>query len=308
VAPAVHVSLDWQSKEAGTNAEPTHEDMTTCQVQAKRFGGGKLGVTLSQGRSADGAPRRRHEFVFSRTWKSAEIHLTQSSTEEALRDHSATAAQINVRTGDLPSWVSEVPVADQVEDADRYLSHTPPAWAVSDMPFVGYRVWAVHREVAGGDEPDTLGFAHRRVLADKYYLHAVFEQCPAGTHGAGRDQPRPLQRYFVETGVPLSKGVRARFGYGIQTSLAKAEDRLQRIGSGLWSVRPSGEAIHVDVAYESGRWEDAEVSRSSIALLYSRRVGDEDQVELKLRHTRGQGVDGAKGEDCRLAFTYKRPI
>jgi hypothetical protein len=308
LAPAVHLSLDWQSKEAGTNAEPTHEDMTTCEVQASRFAGGELRATLSQGRAADGAPLRRNEFGFSRRWHSVELRLTQSSREDALRDGSATAAHIDVRMGDLPAWVSDVPVTAQVEDADKYLRPMSPAWRISDMPFAGYRLWAVRREMAEGDEPDTVGFAHRRVLADRYYVQAMFERCPAGTYGSERDRPLPLQRSFIEVGVPLSRGVRAHLGYGLQTSLAETRDRLQRAELGLWSIRQSGGAVYVDIAYESGRWEDAEVSRSSIALLYSRHVGDEDQVELKLRHTRGQGVDGAKGEDSRLAFTYKRPI
>ncbi|MBN1459976.1 MAG: hypothetical protein JXA57_10585 [Armatimonadetes bacterium] len=308
LAPAMRLSVDWQSKEGGTNGEPTHENLTTCQVQARAFGGGELEGKLSHGRASDGTPIRGRKLVFSRKWEPVKLRLTQSSCHEGAREDLITAAYVDVQTAALPAWMSAVPVATQLEDAGKYLRRPSERWESPDMSFVGYRVWAAHRDAAGENERDTFGFAHGRILGEKHYVQLVIERCPAATRGAETGEAQPRQRYSLETTIPLSEAVRASCGYGVQTSLVEEQDRLQRASFGLSSIRPSNETYHVDIAYESGRWEGAEASQTSITLLYSRHVGEDDQVEVKLRQTWGEGIDATGGGDCRLAFTYSKPI
>jgi hypothetical protein len=308
LSPALHLIVDWRGKQAGTNAEPTDEGATSCQVKAREFVGGELGLMITQGTDVDEASLRRVELTFSRTWNRANVRLAQISQDGPDLDSSSTAAYVDLRTGDLPAWATSISTAGQFDDAEKYLVRKSPIWGVLDMPFTGYRLWAVHRGGAEAQQRSTLGFAHRRLLAGRYHVQALFEECPEASEGPEKGRPLPLQRSFVEIAAPVRAGVHARVGCGIERSLADEGGRLTRLGFGLWGAPGPLESVQTDVSYESGRWEGAEKSRTSVSLLYTRRVAEEDHFELKLGYSWGEDVGGGGGRDCRLALGYEKPI
>jgi len=213
---------------------------------------------------------------------------------------------IELPTGSLPEWAKAIS-SHQFADAQQYALGRSAEWALGEMPFAGYRIWAARR-AGGPDRTNSVGFAHRRIVAGRYHVQVSFEDRPEGTPGEDIGRPLPLRRHTVEIVGRVIAGLSLRCGLGLQNGLNSPEDRLGRLKFGLWGRLPQGDQIEGELWRESGQWDQAAVERTSLMMLYSRRVSDEDRVELKVGYTWGAGTAGDRDRDCRLAFALERPI
>ncbi len=302
------LSLHHRGKTSGTGVEVAAEAETSWELSGELREWADFVASAGIGRNADGETFRRGRVSLSRGWGSARARVEHSSWQEGAGRGSVVNCGIDLPTGDLPDWATSISTAHQFSETAEFLVPEEPVWGRPEMPFSGYRVWVARR--AGGEDQgrDTLGFAHRRVMAGRYQLLVAVEDGPQAADGGAEGGPLALRRHAVELGAAIREGLSVRCGYGVDTGMASPQERVDRAGFGVWGKLAGGEQIEVDVSHESGRWEGEARDRTSIALLYSKEVGDEHQVEVKFGYAWGEGVGDGRHRDSRLTFSYDKPL
>ena len=305
--PRVRLALDRRETVKGTNAFPEAMLQTRLGVSAGLGPRTRVTAGLMTGERGASAALGQRLLALSQEWRSLRLRLEQSAAEDGGEQTSCLGYFIEAPTGDLPDWAKTISTAHQFADADQYLLRREPAGAPRpDMPFPGYRLWAGHR--AGGKYAgNSYGLAHRRIIAGRWQLQLVYEERPLATDGAEKGLPMPLRRQLIEIGRPLPGGLNARCSFGAKTGLA-ACDQVQGAALGLWGKLGPNEQVEGEVSRDSGRWENADINRTSVSLLYSRRVNEEHHVEAKLGYAWGDNVADDRDRDLRLTLSYGKPI
>jgi len=303
----VRLALDRRETVKGTNAFPEAMLQTRLGVSAGLGPRTRVTAGLMTGERGASAALGQRLLALSQEWRSLRLRLEQSAAEDGGEQTSCLGYFIEAPTGDLPDWAKTISTAHQFADADQYLLRREPAGAPRpDMPFPGYRLWAGHR--AGGKYAgNSYGLAHRRIIAGRWQLQLVYEERPLATDGAEKGLPMPLRRQLIEIGRPLPGGLNARCSYGAKTGLA-ACDQVQGAALGLWGKLGPNEQVEGEVSRDSGRWENADINRTSVSLLYSRRANEEHHVEAKLGYAWGDNVADDRDRDLRLTLSYGKPI
>jgi len=292
----------------GTVGAPETSSEMKYQAVARLGGKTELQAGFVTGMQA-GSGRGQRRLGLSREWKRFRLRAESGAWDDAAGRRSVLRYSFEVPTGTLPDWAKTVSSIHQFEDAQQYYLGRKPEWLGADMPFAGYRFWMTQRQ-GGEDGVSSAGFAHRRIVAGRYHLQLNFEQRPEGTDSDGdyKDRPLPLRREAVEVGGPVFAGLNLRCGFGSQTGLNSADNKLDRVKLGLWGKLRQDEQVEAEVWRERGEWDDAAVERASVALLYSHRVSDENRVELKLGYTWCDEGTGDRSRDCRFSLAYEKGV
>ncbi|MFB3882165.1 MAG: hypothetical protein ACE149_12935 [Armatimonadota bacterium] len=304
------LALTAERREAitGTLGAPT-ANTETRYLAVARFGGKtELQAGLVTGSQGE-AGRSERRLAFSREWKRLRLRAESGSWDDTAGRRSVFRYSLEVPTGDLPDWAKGVSSAHQFEDAQQYYLRRKPEWLGREMLFTGYRLQVMQRS-GGDDGVDTLTFAHRRLVAGRYHLQFSFEQRPEGTEADGdmNGRPLPLRREAVEIGGRAFAGLNLRLGLGRQTGVAADGNQLGRLKLGLWGKLRQDEQVEGEVWRETGQWDGVAVERTSVAMLYSRRVSDENRVEFKLGYTWCDEASGDRSRDCRFSMAYQKPV
>lgn len=302
------LSLNHRGKVSGSNAEAAQEAETSCELAGDLGGRADFVANVATGRNAAGDVFSRHRVSLSGEWHSARASLEHSTWREGVGRGSVVTCGIDIPAGDLPEWAKSIATVHQFSDAAEYLIPEEPVWGKPDMSFGGYRLWAARRVGGEDDGRETFGFAHRRVVGGRYHLLAAFEEGPEATSGQAKGHPLSLRRYTVEVGAPIARGLTARCGYGMDAGIAAPDDRVDRAGLGVWGRLAGGDQVEVDISHESGRWDDEARERTSVTLLYSKSVGEDHQVELKVGYAWGENVGDGRSRDSRLTLGYEKPL
>jgi hypothetical protein len=292
----------------GTVGAPEMRSEMKYEAVARLGGKTELQAGFVTGAQA-GSGRGQRRLALSQEWKGVRLRAESGAWDDAEGSRSVLRYSLEVPTGTLPDWAKTVSAGHQFEDAQQYYLGRKPEWLGADMPFAGYRFWMTQRQ-GGQDGVSSAGFAHRRIVAGRYHLQLNLEQRPEGTDSDGeyKGRPLPLRREAVEVGGRVIAGLNLRCGFGSQTGLNSAENKLGRVKLGLWGKLRQDEQVEAEVWRERGEWDDAAVERASVALLYSHRVSDENRVELKLGYTWCDEGTGDRSRDCRFSLAYEKGV
>jgi hypothetical protein len=292
----------------GTVGAPEMSSEMKYEAVARLGGKTELQAGFVTGMQA-GSGRGQRRLGLSREWKRFRLRAESGAWDDAAGRRSALRYSLEVPTGTLPDWAKTVSAGHQFEDAQQYYLGRKPEWLGADMPFAGYRFWIAQRQ-GGEDGVSSAGLAHRRLVAGRYHLQVNLEERPEGTDSDGdyKGRPLPLRREAVEVGGRVIAGLNLRGGFGLQSGLNSAENKLGRVKLGLWGKLRQDEQVEAEVWRERGEWDGAAVERASVALLYSHRVSEENRVELKLGYTWCDEGTGDRSRDCRFSLAYEKGV
>ncbi|MFB3882120.1 MAG: hypothetical protein ACE149_12705 [Armatimonadota bacterium] len=312
------IAAERQDAAKGTTAAP--ERLTATKYEATAALGPKTSVTAgvlcgwqtqpsadSATTSPTTARREERRVAIYHAWPRMRVKVEGGSWQDGAGLRSRQTYAVELPTGALPDWAAAMSSAHQFTDSEQYLLGRRAEWSPGDMSFAGYRLW-ITRRTGLVDGVGSLGFVHRRTIGSASHLQIGFEQRPEGTDGDQKGRPLPLRRQSVEVGRRLTGGVNVRCGLGLQTGTDVSTNRTVRARIGLWGRLGRGDQVEGDLWRESGRWDQAAVERTSLAVLYSRRVSDEDRVELKVGYTWGTANSSDRNRDCRFALAMDRAI
>jgi hypothetical protein len=261
---------------------------------------------MVEGEKSAGVHVSQHCLAISHEWHRLRVRLEQSASDSAEAAAAHLLWSVEAPTGELPEWAKTIATAHEFADASKYLFRKDLVGAKVDMPFAGYRVWAAQGSGAGAGQ--SLGFAHRRVVAGRWQVTLSYEQRPFAEEGEELGAALPLTCQSLELGTPVWRGLSVRGGYTAKKGLESSADQVQGVVVGLWGKLGSGAQLESQLSHDGGRWQGAEVSRSTVSILYSRRVSEEDVVEVKLGYAWGEGEGDAGARDGRLALSYAKPL
>ncbi len=306
------VSVERHEVASGQTTAP--EVSTETRYEAIARFGKRMELTSGFVVGRQGAETRgeRH-MVLSHSWQRLRLRAETRDWQAGADHRSSRSCAVEIPTGELPEWAKTIWTAHEFVDAQEYTLGRQSALGVlpGEMSFTGYRLWAACR--SGSGETGGFGFSHRRV-AGRYQLQLWFEerpdapQPPSSTLFYEKGAILPLRRRSVEIGARLTDALNLRCGLRLHAGLNSTEDSIAQARLGLWGKLRDGGQVEADVWQESGRWAQAAIERTSLTMLYSRRVSDDDRIEVKLGYAWGAGGGGDCNRDCRFALTFKMPM
>jgi len=209
--------------------------------------------------------------------------------------------------GSLPEWAAGLPGAHEFPDAADFLAAKEPP-AGLEAPFAGLRVSSTQRLGGPDDGRGTVTLSHGRLVSGRYYVQAGLQQLPEGTEGDEKDRPMDLRRRVVMLGSQLHGGLVGRCWLAAENRASDPGSERRKLGFALWGRLNQQDELEASVWHDSERWSGADRYRTSVSLLFVRRVSDENKLHVKVGYSWGAGVGDQPGRDCRVSLGYEKPI
>ena len=306
LARGVKLTAERRLEAGGTMASPEEMVKSSCGVEAELGPKTRMSLGLVSEQKPSGADGWAQQIALGHELNKVQLRAERQAWGEADRELSVLTYGVDAPIGELADWAKEISGAHEFGEAEEYLVRTGPDW--TDMPFAGYRVWAKQRRGGDDDGLDTMGFAHRRMVADRYHLRLTYEERPECLEDDGKGRPMALQRRQVEIGMPVWRGLTARGSYQTESSLSDAGGRRQGGSLGLWGRLSERERVEASVSRDGGRWEGEMRQQTSVSVLYSLEVSDEHKLHVKVGYAWADDETSGRQREKRVSLGYVKSI
>jgi hypothetical protein len=230
-----------------------------------------------------------------------------TSCGESEEAGTVSSIALDLPSGKLPKWARDICRGQVFRDSNRYLVPDEPSW--EEVGFAGYRLVAKRRRGGIDDGLNTLTIAHRRVVAGRYHLRLLYQQCPESERGLDEGRPMLVRRELLEVAMPVHGTLTAFGRFTREPSTSCQAFGASSAAVGLQGRLSETERLQCSLSRQVEQWEEDEGSdRTRITLLYSRRLDEEHQVSLRLGYAWGEEGIGREVREYRLAVGYNNPI
>lgn len=307
LGPRLGLTIDHQQRLTQTGDTPVEHLDADYRLTGEMGKNTTLSAALGWLTDPSGVLREMRDVCFEHKLGTASLEVNQQFWRESEDAGTISSIALDIPSGKLPKWARDMCRGDVFRDSSRYLLPDDPSW--EEMEFAGYRLVAKQRRGGIDDGLSTLTLAHRRVVADRYHVRLLYQECPESERGLDKGRPMLLSRELLEVGVPVRGALTAfgRFTREPSTSDPGFGGRSAAIG--LQGRLSENERLQCSLSREVEEWEAAAGSDwTRITLLYSRRLDEEHQVSFRLAYAWGEEGIGREVREYRLAVGYNNPI
>ncbi len=290
----------------GAGAAPEVTAKSSCGVEAALRPGTSLEVGLMSEEKPSGRRGWARRVAVRQDFHKLALRAEHEVGGDAGRERGAVSYGIDAPVGELTDWAKEISGGHEFSEAGEYLIDDRSDWM--EMPFAGYRFLAERRRGGEDGGVDTLAFAHRRMIGDRYHLRLSYQRFPEGKEGGEKGRPMALERGRVEIGMPIWRGLMGRGSYQRESSLSPAGGGRERVSLGFWGRLSEGERVEVSVSRGDGSWEGEGRQESRVSLLYALEVSDGHRLHVKVGWGWADGESGGGQRERRVGLGYVKPI
>jgi hypothetical protein len=302
----VKLTAERRLEAGGTMASPEEMVKSSCGVEAELGPKTRMSLGLVSEQKPSGADGWAQQIALGHELNKVQLRAERQAWGEAGRELSVLSYGVDAPSGELADWAKEISGAHEFGEAEEYLIRRGPDW--TDMPFAGYRVWAKQRRGGEDDGLDTMGFAHRRMVGNRYHLRLTYEERPECPEGDEKGRPMALRRRQVEIGMPVWRGLTARGSYQTESSLSDAGGRRQGGSLGLWGRLSERERVEASVSRDGGRWEGEMRQQTSVSVLYTLDVSEEHKLHVKVGYAWAEDETSGRQREKQISLGYMKSI
>ncbi len=301
------LTIDHQQRLTQTGNTPVEHLDADYRLTGEMGENTTLSAALGWLTDPSGVLREMRDVCVEHKLGTASLEVSQQFWRETEDAGAISSIALDIPSGKLPKWARDICRGHVFRDSTRYLLPDDPSW--EEMEFAGYRLVAKRRRGGIDDGLSTLTLAHRRVVADRYHIRLLYQECPESERGLDKGRPMLLGRELLEVGVPV-RGALTAFGrFTREPSISDPGFGGRSAAIGLQGRLSETERLQCSLSREAEQWEAAAGSDwTRITLLYSRRLDEEHQVSLRLGYAWGEEGIGREVREYRLAVGYNNPI
>jgi len=292
----------------GTNEEP-HSDLHSNVALAFRPDSRtNVDLSITRGRTTDGEDRLRHALSLSRRLGSLRLRAEHIASAAGENRDAVTGYEVEMPRGELPKWVSGLYRAHEFSDAGKYFAdHKPPAGL--GAPVVGMRLLMRQRRGGEDDGKHTLSVSVGSLIRGRHYLQLDLQRFPEATSGKDKGRPMDLYRRCLTLGSPLASGLTGRLWLASERSAADPDSQRRKLGLAIWGRLSDQDQVEASVSRDAERWLGVQQDRTTVSVLFARKVSEENKLHLKLGYSWGEDAgSGDTSRSYRLSLGYEKPI
>ncbi len=306
--PRWKLVADCEQKVTGTNAAPTADLRSALALTAQLTPRRRLSLGLTSFAPGSGVDRLLRDLILEQALGMLRLQAEYHVVDEGIQSATVTGYRAELPGGRLPAWAGSLPTAHEFPEAGEFLAAPGPP-AGLEAPFAGLRLLAKHRRGGPDSGKDTLSLSHGITLLGRHYVQIGFQQLPEGTDGDQKDRPMDLHRRVLMIGSPLRAGLTGRLWLASEESASDPGSRRSKIGFAVWGRLNQQDQLEASVSRDSERWAGADRDRTTISVLFARKVSEESKVHLKVGYTwGGEAAGSCTSRDCRVSLGYEKPI
>ena len=297
-----------EQKVTGTNQAPTADLRSALALTAQLTPRRRVSLGLTSFAPGSGVDRLLRDLILEQALGMLRLQAECHVVDEGPQSATVTGFRAELPGGRLPEWAGSLPTAHEFQDAGEFLAAPGPPTGL-EAPFAGLRLLAKQRRGGPDNDKDTLSLSHGITLFGRHYLQMGFQRLPEATDGDQKDRPMDLHRRVLMLGSPLRAGLTARLWLASEDSASDPNSRRSKLGFAVWGRLNQQDQVEASVSRDSEQWAGADRDRTTVSVLFARKVSEESKVHLKVGYSWGGDAAGSHtSRDCRVSLGYEKPI
>jgi len=306
--PRWKIVADCEQKMTGTNQAPRADLRSALALTAQLTPRSRVSLGLTSFAPGSGVERLLRDLVLEQALGILRLQAECHLVDEGPRSATVTGYRAEFPRGRLPEWAGSLPTAHEFQDTGEYLVTPGPPTGL-EAPFAGLRLLAKQRRGGPDAGKDTLSLSHGITLFGRQYLQIGFQRLPEGTDGDQKDRPMDLNRRVLMVGSPLRHGLTGRLWLATEDSASDPSSRRSKLGFAVWGRLNQQDQVEASVSRDSERWAGADRDRTTVSVLFARKVSEESKVHLKVGYCwGGDAASSDTSRDYRVSLGYEKPI
>jgi len=305
--PRWKLVADSQQKVTGTNESPTTDPRSALALTAELSPRTRLLLGLSLGSPATGGDSPARDIALEQTLGGMRLRTECHLVEEGPQATTITGYGVEIPRGKLPEWATGLRTAHEFSDAGEFLA-AQQSPAGLGAPLAGSRFLVRQRRGGEDDSKDTVAFSHGLALFGRQYLQLDVQRFPEGAEGDQKGRPMDLQRRALMLGSPLPRGLTGRLWLAAEDSASDPDSHRRKLGFAIWGRLSDQDQLEASVSRDSEQWLGADRDRTTVSVLFARKVSEENKLHLKVGYSWGGDPGGDTSRDYRVSLGYDKPI